>query len=72
MKVINILTLFAILVLSLSIVATAQLTVDDLHGDEIYTASGLHSGNQIRTTFWNDGQVGVRRPARRILAANGR
>ena len=35
--------------------------MDQLHGDQDWSASGLHSGNQIRTTFWNDGQIGVRR-----------
>ena len=35
--------------------------MDQLHGDQNWSASGLHSGNQIRTTFWNDGQVGCRR-----------
>jgi len=31
-----------------------------LHGDERYSYDGLHSGNMIRTTFHNDGQVGKR------------
>jgi hypothetical protein len=31
-----------------------------LHGDQNYSYSGLHSGNQIRVNFYNDGQVGKR------------
>ena len=38
----------------------AQVDVEELHGDETWSASGLHSGNMIRTTFWNDGQIGTR------------
>ena len=36
----------------------AQL--DQLHGDQNYGAYGIHSGNQIRTAFHNDGQIGYR------------
>ena len=46
--------------LVLGIQAQGQTQLEALHGDETYSASGLHSGNQIRTTFWNDGQVGTR------------
>jgi hypothetical protein len=35
--------------------------MDRLHGDERYSYRGWHSGNQIRTTFYNDGMVGHRR-----------
>ena len=38
----------------------AQVTIDQLHGDQAWTMSGLHSGNQIRTCFYNDGMVGDR------------
>jgi len=34
--------------------------VDQLHGDENYSYSGLHSGNQIKASFYNDGLVGKR------------
>ena len=34
--------------------------IENLHGDERYSYEGLHSGNMIRTTFHNDGQVGKR------------
>ena len=36
--------------------------LDQLHGDQNYSTYGVHSGNQIRTSFWNDGQIGYRRP----------
>ncbi|MBN2105602.1 hypothetical protein JW835_16305 [bacterium] len=36
--------------------------VDQLHGDQDYSTYGVHSGNQIRTSFWNDGQIGYRNP----------
>ena len=32
--------------------------MDALHGDEANLAKGLHSGNQFRTTFYNDGTFG--------------
>ena len=35
---------------------------DQLHGDQNYSTYGVHSGNQIRTSFWNDGQIGYRNP----------
>ncbi len=38
----------------------AQL--DQLHGDQTYSTYGVHSGNQVRTSFWNDGQIGYRNP----------
>src|SRR4030042_5871439 len=34
--------------------------VDQLHGDENNSYSGLHSGNQIKASFYNDGLVGKR------------
>jgi hypothetical protein len=40
--------------------AAAQTSIDKLHGDEKYSTNGLHSGNMIRTTFYNDGMYGIR------------
>jgi hypothetical protein len=40
--------------------AAAQTPIDKLHGDEKYSTNGLHSGNMIRTTFYNDGMYGIR------------
>ena len=36
--------------------------LDLLHGDQAYSTYGVHSGNQVRTSFWNDGQIGYRNP----------
>ena len=49
-------TVWIILTISLS----AYPQMQSLHGDEIYSYNGLHSGNQIRTTFYNDGMIGNR------------
>jgi hypothetical protein len=38
----------------------AQL--DNLHGDDAETRMGVHSGNQFRTTFYNDGTFGAINP----------
>ncbi|MBN1482021.1 hypothetical protein EH223_06850 [candidate division KSB1 bacterium] len=38
----------------------AQITIDQLHGDQTWSMPGLHSGNQIRTVFYNDGMIGDR------------
>lgn len=38
----------------------SQTRVDELHGDELYSYRGVHSGNQIRTSFYNEGYVGIR------------
>ncbi|MBN1781149.1 hypothetical protein JW948_08505 [bacterium] len=38
----------------------AQTPMDQLHGNENYSYSGLHSGNQVRCNFYNDGMVGRR------------
>ncbi len=43
------------------VIAWSQTPLDQLHGDETYSYKGLHSGNMIRTTFHNDGQVGAGR-----------
>ena len=48
------------LFLLIPVVSMAQLLIDDLHGDELNSYRGWHSGNQIRTTFYNDGMVGRR------------
>ena len=40
----------------------AQITIDQLHGDQTWSMPGLHSGNQIRTVFYNDGMIGDRQP----------
>lgn len=33
---------------------------EQLHGDQAFSAYGIHYGNQIRTTVWNDGMIGSR------------
>ena len=38
--------------------AIAQFSVNQLHGHQNYLYSGLHSGNQIRTTFFNTSYLG--------------
>ena len=57
MKKVVILTM-TLLIWVLSLPVFAQL--ETLHGDERYSMKGIHSGNQIRTAFWNDGMVGRR------------
>ena len=42
----------------LSAIVPAQMA--GLHGDQRYSYNGVHSGNWIRTTFYNDGMVGIR------------
>ncbi|MBN2514191.1 MAG: hypothetical protein JXB18_14730 [Sedimentisphaerales bacterium] len=37
----------------------AQSAMEFLHGDFQYMKKGLHAGNQIRTTFFNDGTYGT-------------
>lgn len=41
---------------------TVQLNglIASTHGDQNASARGIHSANMIRTTFWNDGQIGTR------------
>ena len=34
--------------------------MENLHGDQNYSYRGLLSGNQIRTTIYNDGKIGER------------
>ena len=41
-------------------VAFGQIKVNELHGDELYSYRNFHSGNQIRTSFYNEGFVGHR------------
>jgi len=53
------LLLFALWLCSVPAVI-GQTKVDELHGDELYSYRGVHSGNQIRTSFYNDGYVGIR------------
>jgi hypothetical protein len=57
MKKVVILTMIFML-WAVSVPLFAQL--ETLHGDERYAMKGIHSGNQIRTAFWNDGMVGRR------------
>ena len=38
----------------------AQKSIDQLHGDMVYHRRGIHDGNQIRTSFGNDGNIGRR------------
>ncbi|MBN2007926.1 hypothetical protein JW960_01125 [candidate division KSB1 bacterium] len=55
-------TLFFIFILALFCLPAAysQTKVDELHGDELYSYRNSHSGNMIRTTFYNEGYVGHR------------
>jgi hypothetical protein len=50
-----------LLICTPAVLLFSQVTVDMLHGDQNWSAYGLHSGNQIKTHFWNDGQIGIRR-----------
>ncbi len=45
--------------------AFSQKSIDQLHGDMINNRRGIHDGNQIRTTFGNDGNIGRRSAAER-------
>ena len=55
----NFILIFTLLMLYLvAYPVFAQL--ENLHGDEQYSLNGLHSGNMLRTTFYNDGMVGNR------------
>ncbi|HPN44951.1 MAG TPA: hypothetical protein PLP19_15775, partial [bacterium] len=56
----RILILFFALCFLLMSEVFAQSKVDELHGDELYSYRNFHSGNQIRTTFYNEGYVGHR------------
>ena len=38
----------------------SQQVIDELHGNELYSYRGWHSGNMIRTCFYNDGDIGWR------------
>lgn len=58
MRLIHVLLLVAVILFTLPLSSRAQLS--NLHGDETYSYNGLHSGNQIRTNFYNDGMVGKR------------
>ncbi|MDZ7346130.1 MAG: hypothetical protein ONA69_04975, partial [candidate division KSB1 bacterium] len=51
---------FAVFALAGLSTAFAQAAVDRLHGDELYSYRNMHSGNQFRTTFYNEGYVGHR------------
>jgi len=51
---------FLMITIFMSIPHTLWAQLANLHGDERYSYNGLHSGNQIRTTFYNDGMVGIR------------
>jgi len=61
-KFFNRLVLAAIVSLLAVNSAAAQITIDQLHGDQTWTMPGTHSGNMIRTCFYNDGMVGDRQP----------
>ncbi len=45
--------------------------MDQLHGDQEYSTYGVHSGNQLRTYFWNDGQIGRRKNLSSIPQVGG-
>ncbi|RPI03602.1 MAG: hypothetical protein EHM72_01030 [Calditrichaeota bacterium] len=51
----------ALMVILLAVMnASSQVVIDRLHGDQTWSMNGLHSGNQIRTHFYNDGMIGDR------------
>ncbi|HPG42163.1 MAG TPA: hypothetical protein PLP19_22610, partial [bacterium] len=54
------------LFLLLPVVLLAQL--DDLHGEFTEFRPGIHSGNQIRMTIWNDGQIGTKEARNELIA----
>lgn len=45
--------------------------MDELYGDQTYSTYGVHSGNQLRTFFWNDGQIGRRKNLSSIPQVGG-
>ena len=51
--------LVGIFVVGLVPMLLAQSAMKGLHGDFSYMKKGLHAGNQIRTTFFNDGTYGT-------------
>ena len=51
--------LVGIFFMGLTPMLLAQSIMKDLHGDFKYMKKGLHAGNQIRTTFFNDGTYGT-------------
>ena len=48
-----------VFIMGLAPVLFAQSAMNSLHGDFRYMKKGLHAGNQIRTTFFNDGTYGT-------------
>ena len=48
------------MLLFLCTLVSGQVKIDELHGDEMYSYQNFHSGNQIRTSFYNEGYVGRR------------
>lgn len=56
----SVLLLFALWLFCSPLLVLSQTTVDEMFGDERYSYYNWHSGNQIRSTFWNEGYVGQR------------
>jgi hypothetical protein len=56
---ITLLIIFLIAGFTFPVVAQKK-AIDELHGDMFYHRRGIHDGNQIRTSFGNDGQIGFR------------
>ena len=54
-----ILVLVSIFIMGQAPMLLAQSAMKFLHGDFQNMKKGLHAGNQIRTTFFNDGTYGV-------------
>ena len=63
--------LWLILVFVCFLVAPLYAQLDQLHGDQNYSTYGVHSGNQLRTFFWNDGQIGRRKNLSSIPQVGG-
>jgi hypothetical protein len=52
--------LFFVNVFVLCFSLQAQVSINELHGDQDAHRRGIHDGNRIRTSFGNDGQIGFR------------
>ncbi len=63
------LLLIVLIICFLPTLSYSQL--DQIHGDQNYSTYGVHSGNLLRTFFWNDGQIGRRKNLTSIPQVGG-
>ncbi len=56
----SVILLFVLCLLTTPLLLLGQTTVDEMFGDERYSYYNWHSGNMIRTSFYNEGYVGQR------------